>query len=48
MPGENNREILSMTLGYSPEQIKNLYTENILHQAPELERLSEELKQMPT
>lgn len=42
--GEHNREILSKTLGYSPEQIENLYTENVLYQAPEVERLTEEIK----
>lgn len=42
--GEHNRAVLSSILGLSGEQIDALYREDVLYQAPEVERLPEELK----
>ena len=42
--GEHNRETLSGILGYSAEQIDELYREDIIYQAPEIEQLPDELK----
>jgi CoA:oxalate CoA-transferase len=44
--GEHNREVLSTLLGYSGEQIEELYREDVLYHAPEVEKLPEELKKM--
>jgi crotonobetainyl-CoA:carnitine CoA-transferase CaiB-like acyl-CoA transferase len=44
--GEHNREALSNVLGYSEEQIDELYKEDVLYEAPEVARLPEELKKM--
>lgn len=45
--GEHNREILAQVLNYSPEQIDALYREKVLYEAPEVERLPEELAKEP-
>ena len=45
--GEHNREILSQVLNYSPEQIEELYQEKVLYEAPEVQRLPEELAKEP-
>ena len=42
--GEHNQEILATILHYSEEQIEALFQEQVLYQAPEVERLPEELK----
>ncbi len=42
--GEHNKEILSLYLRYSPEEIESLYKEKILYEAPEVKRLPGELK----
>ena len=44
--GEHNRSVLSQLLGYSEEQIEKLYREDVLYEAPEVEKLPEELKRM--
>jgi crotonobetainyl-CoA:carnitine CoA-transferase CaiB-like acyl-CoA transferase len=44
--GEHNREVLSTILGYTEEEIDTLYREDVLYQAPEVEKLPEELKKM--
>ena len=41
--GEHNRETLSGMLGYSEEQLDELYKEDVLCQGPEVEKLPEEL-----
>jgi crotonobetainyl-CoA:carnitine CoA-transferase CaiB-like acyl-CoA transferase len=41
--GEHNREILTEYLEYSPATIDSLYTEKVLYEAPEVERLPDEL-----
>ena len=42
--GEHNREVISSMLGYSGEQIDELYRKDILYHAPEVEKLPEELR----
>jgi crotonobetainyl-CoA:carnitine CoA-transferase CaiB-like acyl-CoA transferase len=42
--GEHNKEILSHYLRYSPEKIESLYGEKVLYEAPEVQRLPDELK----
>jgi crotonobetainyl-CoA:carnitine CoA-transferase CaiB-like acyl-CoA transferase len=42
--GEHNKEILSNYLRYSSEKIESLYREKVLYEAPEVERLPDELK----
>jgi crotonobetainyl-CoA:carnitine CoA-transferase CaiB-like acyl-CoA transferase len=42
--GEHNRETLSNVLGYSDEKIDELYHEDVLYHAPEVEELPEELR----
>ena len=42
--GEHNKEVLSSVLNYTPEKIEELYRDNVLYHAPEVERLPEELK----
>lgn len=42
--GEHNREVLSGMLDYSQDKIEELYREDALYQAPEVDRLPEELK----
>lgn len=44
--GEHNRETLSKMLGYSEEQIDELYKEDVLYHAPEVDKLPEELKKL--
>jgi CoA:oxalate CoA-transferase len=44
--GEHNRETLSKMLNYSEEQIDELYRQDVLYQAPEVEKLPEELMKM--
>jgi CoA:oxalate CoA-transferase len=44
--GEHNREVLSTILEYTDEEIEALYREDVLYQAPEVEKLPEELKKM--
>jgi len=44
--GEHNREVLMTELGYSEEEIEALYNEDVLYQAPEVEKLPAELKKM--
>jgi len=41
--GEHNRDILTQYLAYSPETIETLYAEKVLYEAPEVERLPDEL-----
>jgi CoA:oxalate CoA-transferase len=41
--GEHNKEILSSVLNYKPETIEELYRDNVIYHAPEVERLPEEL-----
>jgi len=41
--GEHNREILTGMLGYSEEQIHELYQEDVLYQGSEVDKLPEEL-----
>lgn len=45
--GEHNKEILSRYLNYSPEQVETLYREKVLYEAPEVQRLPEELAKEP-
>jgi hypothetical protein len=42
--GEHNREVLSGVLGCSTEQIDDLYRQDVLYEAPEVQMLPEELK----
>jgi len=42
--GEHNEEILSSVLDYPPDRITSLYEDHVLYQAPEVARLTEELK----
>lgn len=42
--GEHNEEILSSSLGYTYDQMADLYTDDVLYHDPEVERLPEELK----
>ena len=42
--GEHNKEVLSSVLNYRPETIEELYRDNVLYHAPEVERLPEELE----
>ncbi|TFH64101.1 MAG: hypothetical protein E4G90_08780, partial [Gemmatimonadales bacterium] len=42
--GEHNEEILSSILDYTPDQTADLYSDDVLYHAPEVERLPEELK----
>jgi crotonobetainyl-CoA:carnitine CoA-transferase CaiB-like acyl-CoA transferase len=42
--GEHNREVLSEVLGCSAEQIDDLYRQDVLYEAPEVQRLPDELK----
>lgn len=42
--GEHNREILANVLHYTDDKIELLYKEEVLYQAPEVDRLPEELK----
>ena len=44
--GEHNREVLLTMLGYSPNLIDDLYLEDVLYEAPEVERLPDELKRI--
>lgn len=44
--GEHNRAVLSNVLDYSKEQIDELYEDNVLYQAPEVDRLPAELERM--
>jgi len=45
--GEHNRETLSGVLGYSDEQIEELYAQGgVLYEGPEVEKLPEELKKL--
>ena len=44
--GEHNREVLSEVLGYSQAEIDALYKDDVLYEAPEVEKLPEELKRM--
>ena len=44
--GEHNREVLLKLLEYSDDQIERLYVEDVLYQAPEVEKLPEELQHM--
>lgn len=44
--GEHNRQALSDVLGYSQEQIDELYREDVLYQAPEVDMLPEELEKI--
>jgi len=44
--GEHNRETLSVILGYSQDQINDLYHEAVLYEAPEVAGLPEELERI--
>ena len=44
--GEHNKEVLSSLLNYEPEKITELYQDNVIYHAPEVERLPEELEKM--
>jgi crotonobetainyl-CoA:carnitine CoA-transferase CaiB-like acyl-CoA transferase len=44
--GEHNRDVLTTVLGYSEEDIDTLYKEDVIYQAPEVDKLAEELKRM--
>jgi len=44
--GEHNKEVLSSLLNYEPEKIAELYQDDVLYHAPEVERLPEELGRM--
>lgn len=44
--GEHNREVFQTMLDYSPGRIDELYREDIIYEAPEVERLPEELKRI--
>jgi CoA:oxalate CoA-transferase len=46
--GEHNKEILSHVLHYSAKEIDSLYAEKILYEAPEVQRLPDELKKNVT
>ena len=40
--GEHNREVLIEILGFSREEVENLYAENIITHAPGVDRLKNE------
>jgi len=44
--GENNREILSVQLGYSDEAIDKLFAEGVIYKEDAVDRLPEELKRL--
>jgi crotonobetainyl-CoA:carnitine CoA-transferase CaiB-like acyl-CoA transferase len=44
--GEHNRETLLSVLGYSEDQINDLYHEAVLYEAPEVAGLPEELERI--
>jgi crotonobetainyl-CoA:carnitine CoA-transferase CaiB-like acyl-CoA transferase len=44
--GEHNSEVLSSVLEYEPGKISELYQDDVLYHAPEVERLPEELEKM--
>jgi len=44
--GENNREILSVQLGYSDEATDKLFAEGLIYKEDPVDRLPEELKRL--
>lgn len=44
--GEHNEKVLVSLLGYTPERVAELYQDEVLYHAPEVDRLPEELEKM--